>query len=235
MAQGLFITGTDTGVGKTRVTAALPRALRGRGVGALAMKPVASGSELRDGRWRNADADTLIAAAAGAAPAYDDVNPYAFPEPIAPELAARHAGVTVSLDAIRERYLALSASAELVLVEGVGGWAVPLAPDVMQADLARHLGLPVLLVVGMKLGCQNHAFLSARAIRADGFELVGWIANRIDPEMAAFDENLGVLGERLGMPPLAVLPFHPGEPDETDLARYLPVLQRLALLTGPRQ
>ena len=235
MAQGLFITGTDTGVGKTRVTAALTRALRAQGVSALAMKPVASGSERRDGRWRNADADALIAAAAGAAPEYDDVNPYALPEPVAPELAARLAGVTISLDVIAERYRALAGEARFVLVEGVGGWAVPLGPDLMQADLARWLGLPVLLVVGMRLGCQNHALLSARAIREDGLDLMGWIANRIDPEMAQFDENLGVLSARIGMPPLSVLPHEPGEPDATDLARWRPALRALALLTGPRQ
>jgi len=234
MTLGLFVTGTDTSVGKTRVTAALVRALRATGVRALGMKPIASGSVMKDGRWRNDDADALIEAASGAMPAYDDVNPYALPEPIAPELAAREAGVAISLDRIRAHYQALAADAEVVLVEGVGGWAVPLAPDLMQADLARWLGLPVLLVVGMRLGCQNHALLSARAIRDDGLELAGWIANRVDPEMARFEENLGVLRARLGMPPLAVLPYD-AAPDPTDLARYAPVLRRIVMLTGARR
>ena len=235
MAQGLFITGTDTGVGKTRIAAGLTRALRSAGVRALAMKPVASGSDWRDGRWRNADADALIAAAASAAPRYEDVNPYALELPVAPELAAAAAGVTVSLDRIRGHFHALAAEAEFVIVEGVGGWAVPLAPDLMQADLVRYLDLPVLLVVGMRLGCQNHALLSARAIREDGLRLAGWIANRIDPDMALLEENLGVLSARIGAPPLALMPYEPGEPDGADFARYAPLLRQLAMLTGPRQ
>ena len=235
MAPGLFITGTDTGIGKTRVAAGLTRALRAQGVRALAMKPVASGSEWRDGRWRNADADALIAAVGSASPRYEDVNPYALELPVAPELAARRAGVSVSLDRIHAHYRALAAEAEFVVVEGVGGWAVPLGPELLQADLARALDLPVLLVVGMRLGCQNHALLSVRAIRADGLRLAGWVANRIEPDMALLDENLGVLEARIGAPPLALLPYEPGEPDVADLVRYQPLLRELALLTGQRQ
>jgi dethiobiotin synthetase len=156
-------------------------------------------------------------------------------QPVAPELAARLSGVDVSLDRIRSHYEELAADAEFVVVEGVGGWAVPLAPDVMQADLVRYLDLPVLLVVGMRLGCQNHALLSVRAIREDGLRLAGWVANRIDPDMALFEANLGVLEARIGAPPLALLPYDPGEPDVADLARFAPLLHQLAMLTGARQ
>ncbi len=219
MSPHVFVTGTDTGIGKSLVSATLLAALDARGVRAVGMKPVASGCERTPAGWRNADAELLRAHSAGA-PAYELVNPYALPEPIAPHLAAREAGVELRLEPILAGFTALSANANCMVVEGVGGWAVPLSATHMQADLVRALGLPVLLVVGLRLGCLNHALLSARAIVADGLQLVGWIGNRIDPAMARVEENLATLRERLPAPCLGVLP-HASAPEPRALAGYL--------------
>jgi dethiobiotin synthetase len=185
MTHAVFITGTDTGIGKTRVAATLLAALNANG-------------------QRNDDAQLLIAHSAGT-PDYALVNPYALPQPIAPHLAAADAGVEIRLGPIHGAYAALSTNADFVVVEGVGGWAVPLSPSLMQADLVQALDVPVILVVGLRLGCLNHALLSARAIAVDGCRLIGWIGNRIDPAMARADDNIAVLRERLPAPCLDVL------------------------------
>jgi dethiobiotin synthetase len=153
---------------------------------------------------RNEDAEALIAAS-DPMPAYADCNPFAFVQPIAPHLAARGDGVEIGLDPIRRAYARLAGSADRVIVEGVGGWAVPLSDGLMQADLVRALELPVILVVGLRLGCLNHALLSARVIVADRCRLVGWIANRIDPAMAVAEDNIATLCERIDAPLLGVL------------------------------
>ena len=181
--RSVFVTGTDTGAGKTLASCTLLHALRARGLRAVGMKPVASGCELAAEGWRNADALALWQASQPR-PAYADLNPFALPEPLAPELAARAAGVQVGLEPILAAYARLQAQADAVVVEGVGGWAAPLAATIDQADLVRALRLPVVLVVGMRLGCLNHARLTAAAIAADGCELVGWIASGVDPDMA---------------------------------------------------
>ncbi len=206
MTSAVFITGTDTGIGKTLVSAALLAALNRSGRRAVGMKPVASGCEPAAVGPRNADADLLIAHSAGS-PDYHAVNPYALADAIAPHLAAAAAGSEIRLDPILAGFAALSTNADCIIVEGVGGWAVPLSPALMQADLARALKLPVIFVVGLRLGCINHALLSARAIAADGCALIGWIGNRIDPAMACVDENIATLRERLPAPCLGVLPF----------------------------
>jgi len=219
MRSGVFVTGTDTGIGKTVVSAALLAALNLAGVRAAGMKPIASGcGQTANGR-RNDDSLALMAQSAGAAD-YALVNPYAFADPIAPHLAARAEGVEIRLDPILAAFAALSTNADCLVVEGVGGWAVPLSPTLMQADLARALNLPVILVVGLRLGCINHALLSARAIAADGCQLVGWIGNRIDPELACAEENIATLRERLPAPCLGVLPFAQ-LPDAVELAGHL--------------
>ena len=218
---GLYVTGTDTGVGKTVASAALLHALRAQGLRAVGMKPVASGCELVDGEWRNADA-LALQAASEPQPAYADLNPFALPQPLAPELAARDAGVAVELAPIRAAYARLATRADMVVVEGVGGWAAPLSATLDQADVVRALDLPVLLVVGMRLGCLNHAYLTARAIAADGGRLVGWIATGIDPGMARRDDNLVLLSERLPAPCWGHLP-HRTLPDPRELARYIQV------------
>lgn len=208
--RGVYVTGTDTGVGKSVTTAALLAALNAAGLRAVGMKPVASGSEATPQGLRNADAELLRAHSAGA-PAYADVNPYTLVPPIAPHIAAHEAGLELTLAPLQAAHARLAAAADLVLVEGVGGWMAPLAcapfqGDLMQADLARALGLPVILVVGLRLGCLNHALLSARAIAADGCRLVGWIGNRIDPDMLRAEENLATLRALLPAPCLGVLP-----------------------------
>jgi dethiobiotin synthetase len=183
------------------------------------MKPVASGCAPTARGLRNADAELLIAHSAGN-PDYALVNPYALPEPVAPHLAARSAGVEIRLEPIVAAFAALCTNSDIVVVEGVGGWAVPLSHSVMQADLVSALDLPVVLVVGLRLGCINHALLSARAIAADGCRLLGWIGNCIDPAMARADDNIQTLRERLPAPCLGVLLFE-DNPDPGHLAAYL--------------
>ncbi len=205
MKHGVFITGTDTGVGKTLVSVSLLAAMSARGVNAVGMKPVASGcAETRYG-LRNADAEQLIAHSAGT-PEYAQVNPYAFADPIAPHLAAADRGIEIDLDRIGAAFATLSAMSQFIVVEGVGGWMAPLGPHLTQSALVQASDLPVILVVGMRLGCLNHALLSARAIRDDGCVLVGWIGNCIDPDMLRLDDNLASLRKRLGPPCLGVLP-----------------------------
>ena len=197
MTRGIFITGTDTGVGKTVVAAALLRTLVGAGYRAIGMKPVAAG--IAAGETIHADARTLIDAGNVMAP-LADVSPYAFAPPIAPELAARASGATIDLDRIAAAYSRLGATAEAIVVEGAGGVLVPLSRSADMLDIPLRLALPVLLVVGIRLGCLNHALLSAHAIAARGLRLAGWVANRIDPEMMASDANVAALVDRLPAP-----------------------------------
>jgi dethiobiotin synthetase len=219
MSRAVYVTGTDTGAGKSFAAATLLAALNANGVRAAGMKPVASGCEWTPSGLRNADAELLIAHSAGA-PAYADVNPYAFADPIAPHLAAADAGIVIDRARIATAFAALSANARFLVVEGVGGWMTPLGSQLMQADLVRTLRLPVILVVGLRLGCLNHALLSARAIRADGAELIGWIASSVDAQMARREDNLATLRERLDAPCLGVLP-HAAAPDPAALAAHL--------------
>ncbi|GAB1720413.1 MAG: dethiobiotin synthase [Nitrosospira sp.] len=204
MAKGYFVTGTGTGVGKTLASCALLHAFNAAGRIAVAMKPVAAGSE--EGKWMDVE---LLAAASAFIPARDHMNPYALHPPIAPHIAAREMGIEIDIEVIRNSLHVLQRSADLVVVEGVGGFLVPLNERQGSDDLALALNLPVILVVGMQLGCLNHALLTARAVRAAGLTLSGWIANCIDPGMAAFDENVLALDQRLGCPLLGVFPFDP--------------------------
>lgn len=208
MTHGWFITGTDTGVGKTAVAEALLRALGRAGRRALGMKPVASGSRRTPAGLRNDDAERLQAAGSVAAE-YADINPYAFEPAIAPHLAAAQAGVDMQLDVIQQRFGRLAAMADYIVMEGAGGWRVPIDRRYYMSDVARALGLPVVLVVGMRLGCINHALLTAEAIRVDGVRLAGWVANRIDPAFIA-DPTIDAIGERLGAPLAVVAPAAAG-------------------------
>jgi dethiobiotin synthetase len=217
--QGFYVTGTDTGIGKTLASSALLHALHARGLRAVGMKPVASGCEATADGWRNEDA-LALRAASDPTPAYADINPYALPLPLAPELAARDAGVEVELAPLLAAHARLQALAPQVVVEGVGGWEAPLSGSLRQADLVRALGLPVVLVVGLRLGCLNHAILSARAIAADGFPLLGWIGNAIDPDMACREEQRAMLQARLAAPCLGWLPHESGA-DGRSFSRYL--------------
>ena len=200
MTAGLFITGTDTGVGKTHVACALVRALRASGVRVAGMKPIAAG--LHYGETINADVAAL-AEADGLAVPVRLRNPYAFAEPIAPHLAARDRGVTVDLAVIAAAFHDLARSVDVVVVEGAGGARVPVAPGLDMLDIARSLGTPVLLVVGLRLGCLNHARLTADAIAARGLHLAGWVANRIDPGMLRGDDNVAELCTLIPAPLLA--------------------------------
>jgi dethiobiotin synthetase len=205
-ARSVFITGTDTGVGKTRISCALLLAARRRPLKAYGMKPVASGCVFKEGEWHSEDADLLRAYSTTPTPDLALINPYALEEPIAPQIAARHAGLAIELERLQAAHQALSYSANLLVVEGVGGWAVPFSDSAMQAHLVRALNIPVILVVGIRLGCINHALLTAQAIAADGCRLLGWIANRIDPKTLSADEGVASIAEELDAPLLADVP-----------------------------
>jgi dethiobiotin synthetase len=207
-ARGIFITGTDTGVGKTVIACALVRALRAQGVRVAVMKPVAAGATRTPSGLRNADALALMeAAGTGARARYEVVNPYCFEPAVSPDIAAEEAGIEIDLGKIRERFSTLAAQADWVVVEGAGGWLAPIGPRRTMANLARALAVPVLVVVGLRLGCLNHAQLTRLAIEARGTSFAGWVGNGIDPAMARRAENVRALERLLGEPPLAVLPY----------------------------
>jgi dethiobiotin synthetase len=199
-ARGLFITGTDTGVGKTRVAVALMQALANAGLRVTGMKPVSAGIE--PGAGVNADVAALAGAANVDAP-LGDRNPYAYVEAIAPHLAALAAGGTIDLATIEGAARRLAANADALVVEGAGGALVPLDACHDMLDVAVRLELPVLLVVGLRLGCLNHALLSALAIRRRGLDLCGWVANCLPPRMSGVEANIDALAQRIGLPPVA--------------------------------
>ncbi|MEW5892187.1 MAG: dethiobiotin synthase [Pseudomonadota bacterium] len=203
---GIFVTGTDTGVGKTRVAVALIEALKAQGLRVAGMKPVAAGCERLKDAWVNEDVTMLRAAANVAAP-MAWINPYLFPEPVAPHLAAARQNTRIELAPIVAAYRELERRADVVVVEGAGGFRVPLNEAEDSADLAVALGLPMVLVVGLRLGCLNHALLSVEAIAARGLTLAGWVANGIDPAMALRQENVRALRERIASPCLAEWPW----------------------------
>lgn len=209
MIRGWFITGTDTGVGKTEAALALMAAVQARGLRVVAMKPVASGAVTTGQGLRNEDA-LRLQQQASVRLAYERVNPYVFAPPIAPHLAAAVAGVTIDIAAIARDYGVLSSAADVTVVEGAGGWLVPLNARQTMADLAARLRLPVILVVGMRLGCLNQALLSAAAILQSGQQLAGWIANEMSPAMEFLAENVASLQQRLPAPLLGQMPYQPG-------------------------
>jgi len=210
MAKGLFVTGTDTGVGKTFVTCALFMALQQRGSRVAAMKPVAAGVEA--GHGMNEDVAAYMALGGDRFP-LRDINPYSLGEPIAPHIAAAREGVTIDLNVIATAYRRLADAADLVLVEGAGGFLVPMDEKSSFACLPGLLNLDVILVVGMRLGCLNHALLSAEAIVSRGYTLAGWVANTPGDAMNAYDDNLATLQSRLPAPCLGVVPGHRGRPE----------------------
>lgn len=210
MSHGLFITGTDTGVGKTLVAAALIERFVKSGIPTIGMKPIAAGAKLVGGCLMNDDVEQLIAASNTEAPLMH-INPYVFEPAIAPHIAAKQAGIDISMNQIMAAFHALSEQAEIVIVEGAGGFLVPINDTEDMSDLASALALPVVLVVGMRLGCLNHALLTIASIKAKGLQLVGWVANSTDePAMASFDENLLSLKQRIAAPCLGVIPWVDG-------------------------
>lgn len=204
--RGYFVTGTDTGVGKTLVSCALLQAFAARGKRAVGMKPVCAGAVRDECGLRNEDVEQLLAAGNVAAPR-SLVNPYCFETPVAPHIAACASGASMSIPVILEKFYELARAADMVVVEGAGGFCVPLNADESMADVAQRLDLPVLLVVGMRLGCINHALLTAQAIRARGLTLAGWIANHIDAALEEADANVDAIGLRLQAPLIARIPF----------------------------
>jgi dethiobiotin synthetase len=221
----IYVTGTDTGVGKTLVATALVRALNDAGHRARGLKPIASGAMRTPEGLRNDDA--LALQAEGRPPvSYEMVNPYCFEPAIAPHVAARESGAPISLDALLDWYVRASQGCDWTVIEGAGGWRVPLHPDGYTSDLPEALAVPVLLVVGLRLGCLNHARLTFEAIRAGGrAPLAGWIANRIDAGFARLEENLTTLEQLLGGAPLAVIP----DMSPPDIGRAAHMIARTAL------
>ena len=217
MKAGFFVAGTDTGVGKTAFSAALLRSFAALGLRSAGMKPVAAGCE----GGRNDDVEALVAASSAELDR-SLVCPYLFEPPIAPHIAAREAGVKIDLTVIDAAFRKLQAQVDVLIVEGVGGFRVPLNEHDDTAGLARRLGLPVILVVGLRLGCLNHALLTRDAIEAEGLELAGWVANRIDPGMARADENVQALRERLGTRLIADVPFGAASGFRVPLERLWP-------------
>lgn len=206
--SGYFVAGTDTGVGKTRVMTGLLEAMHQLGLGAMGMKPVAAG--LIDTENGPINDDVLaIAAVTGQISSDRHLNSYSLPLPLSPHIAAERAGICIEIKHIVADYASLAADARMVLVEGAGGWLSPISADRTMADIAIALRLPVLLVVGLRLGCLNHAQLTAQAIRSSGLRLAGWVGSQPQAEFAAVEANLQTLSHRLGAEPLAVLPWLP--------------------------
>jgi dethiobiotin synthetase len=221
VTPAIFVTGTDTAVGKTRVAAAICRALAARGISVAAMKPIASGCVLTPEGLRNEDAMALLGAMS-VRPRYCDVNPYAFAPAIAPHIAAREAGVAIDLDVLNRAYLRLRSQSQVLIVEGAGGWLAPLDASRAFADLAVHWRTDVVLVVGLRLGCLNHALLTTEAIERRGLRLRGWVANSIDPQFERAAENIATLQSRISAPCVGILSFEP-QADPEALSRRLAV------------
>ncbi len=207
-ARALFVTGTDTGVGKTLIAAALLRGLRERGERVAGMKPVASGCRETPDGIVNDDALALIAEASEPAP-YRIVNPYAFVPAIAPHVAAVEAGTRIDLRELERAYRILAGLADVVVIEGAGGWLTPLDERHALADFVKKVKADVILVVGLRLGCLNHALLTAQAVERAGLKLAAWVANGIDPLFERASDNIRALQERLKSPLLGVVPHNP--------------------------
>lgn len=217
MTRTWFVTGTDTGVGKTFWTVALLRAAARRGLRAAGLKPVAAGAVRTAAGLRNDDAVALLEASSVPL-AYDEVNPYCFPAPVSPHLAAAEVGARIEIARVREAHARLTADSDVILVEGAGGWLAPIGDHASVADLAVTIGAPVVLVAGLRLGVLNHAQLTAESIARSTLPLAGWIANLVDPAMLRIEENISTLTQRLGRAPLARAAFAPAEPTLASVA-----------------
>ena len=219
MSVGYFVVGTDTGIGKTHAACALLHALARRHQRVCGMKPIAAGGVRTADGFSNEDSIAHRAASTVRVPPELD-NPILLPEPLSPHNAAAHAGTPISIDTVLQAVAQLRPRTDALVVEGAGGFLVPLSPTRTGADLAVALGLPLVLVVGMRLGCLNHALLTAEAIRTRGLVLAGWIANRVDPGFLCPDENLDYLRTRLGAPLWADLPFSATPDPRADAVRF---------------
>ena len=218
-ARGYYLTGSDTGIGKTVASVALLHAFARNGLRATGMKPVASGCSMTRDGWQNDDA-LALQAASQPAHCYGLHNPFALPEPTAPQIAAASAGISVSLPAIAQAYAQLAPSADAMVVEGVGGWLAPLADGLEQSTLASALNLSVIVVVGLRLGCLSHARLTERAVLADGLPIAGWIGNAVEPGFPNATEYRALLRSSLVSPCLGWLPWN-AQPFDPEMAARL--------------
>lgn len=216
-----FITGTDTEVGKTHAACSILTSVRNNKFSTAAVKPLAAGTVMIDGGPYNEDA-VALANCCSPPLTMEEINPVCLDEAIAPHIAAEHAGLTLQAgDLAGHCRQVIEKKADLTLIEGAGGWKVPLNERETMADVARILEVPVILVVGMRLGCLNHALLTAQSILADGLTLAGWIANRIDPDMPAYGENLSTLAGMLHAPLLAEIPWSENADPVADSVKYI--------------
>lgn len=227
--KGLFVTGTDTGCGKTYVACALARALWEQGLQVAPFKPVAAGALTTPAGRRNEDALALIEACGGDWP-YDQVNPVCLAEPVSPHLAARDEGVEIDVADLLQGAGRLARQADVLLAEGAGGWMAPIGDHLTMEDLAVAMGLPVVLVVGLRLGCLNHALLTAARLQERKVRFAGWIGSVIEPEMAKLDENIATLRKRLPVPLLGVLPHEDAENPSASEVSWLDKEQLIRLL-----
>ena len=221
-----FVTGTDTDVGKTLISCALLHGFAAQGKRVVGMKPIAAGC---NEHGVNEDV-RLLSAASNVLAGRGQINPYCFERAVAPHLAARFSGVRINMARIVESYRELAGQAEVVIVEGAGGFCVPLNDEQDSADMAVKMDLPVILVVGMRLGCLNHALLTVQAIQARGLMLAAWVANCVDGQMAMQGENIAALQQRIDAPLLGVVPYHPVLPDVREIAANLDL--KLLGMTG---
>ncbi len=206
MKQAFFITGTDTGVGKTYIACKLIRDYVAQGYKVVGMKPVSAGTVLADSDWVNEDV-LQLEKAGNVIVSRELINPYSFTAPIAPHIAAKNEGIKIKIELIQQAFEALVTMADIVIVEGAGGFLVPLNNQQTTADLVAALNIPIILVVGMKLGCINHALLTVEAIKARQLTLHGWVANQLAPSMDAFEENIATITQKIHMNCLAIYPY----------------------------
>ena len=214
-SRGFFITGTDTGVGKTLIATALINLLVQQGNKVVGMKPVSCGCQQVGGQWQHDDALLMMAASNVNLP-YETINPYAFEPAIAPHLAAHQAGETISLSLVQKKFQVLSGAADKIITEGAGGWLVPINDNESMADLAVALGLPVIVVVGLRLGCLNHALLTVQSILEKGAKLAGWVANSIDPLFKHQKDNINTLVTMIPAPCLGTIPYREQHSNDRD-------------------
>ncbi len=221
MIDAFFIAGTDTDVGKTVASKAILQALAAKGLNTVGYKPVAAGSEKTEQGWRNDDALHLQQAATVEV-AYEDINPYALELPTSPHIAAKHENIEINYDVLSEKLVQNKERADVVLVEGAGGWRVPVSDTDSLSTWVKQEQLPVVLVVGIKLGCLSHALLTAETIRADGLNLVGWVGSRVNPGTEHYAEIIEMLEERLGAPKIGEIPYVPSAKRQ-ELGKYIDV------------
>ncbi|ELV8625921.1 ATP-dependent dethiobiotin synthetase BioD [Vibrio cidicii] len=221
MSRAFFVAGTDTDVGKTVASKAILHALAAREIKTIGYKPVAAGSEKTAEGWRNSDALHLQAAATVDV-AYEDVNPYALELPASPHIAAKHEQVTIDYALLSDKLAQHKQNADVVLVEGAGGWRVPISDEESLSTWVQQEQLPVILVVGIKLGCLSHALLTAEVIKSDGLNLIGWVANRVNPGTEHYADIIEMLEMRLAVPKLGEIPYIP-KAKRKDLAKYIDV------------